>query len=190
MLKIATHNSATGECGNWYSWIFAIFSKTQSKTIKEQYEAGSRVFDIRIRKINDQWKCAHGFWVTKKSAEDIFKELNEFEDPCSITITYEGGYENNELFKAYVQKIKSLYKHNKYGPVAVKYGKNAEGLKIEYDYILEADKNWIDANCVQGFLPLNGSTWHTYLPIPWLWDKLYKRPHKFNEEIYTYVDFL
>ena len=51
MLKIGTHDSATGEHGNWWSWLFYPFAKTQSKTIKEQYEAGCRLFDIRIRKV-------------------------------------------------------------------------------------------------------------------------------------------
>ena len=66
MLKIATHDSATGERGNWWSWFFAIFAKTQSKSIKKQYEAGCRLFDIRIRKVCGKWKCAHGPWVTKE----------------------------------------------------------------------------------------------------------------------------
>lgn len=190
MLKIATHDSATGERGNWWSWLFAPFAKTQSKTIKEQYEAGCRVFDIRIRKVCGKWKCTHGPWVTSKTAEDIIQEINNFKDRCSVMIIYEGGYKDNELFIAYVQKLKSLYQHIGYGGVAVKYGKDSTGVKVKYDYILDADKNWIDARCEQGFLPLDGRSWHTYLPIPWLWDRIYKRPHVFNEEYYTFVDFL
>ena len=190
MLKIATHDSATGERGNWWSWLFIPFAKTQSKTIKEQYEAGCRLFDIRIRKVCGKWKCAHGPWVTSKTAEDIIKEINNFKDRCSVLITYEGGHKDNELFIAYVQKLKSLYPHIGYGGIAVKYGKDASGVKVKYDYVLEADKNWIDARTVQGFLPLDGSSWHTYLPIPWLWDRIYKHPHVFNEEYYTFVDFL
>ena len=120
MLKIATHNSATGERGNWWSWLFILFAKTQSKSIKKQYEAGCRVFDIRIRKVFGKWKCAHGPWVTSKTAEDIIKEINNFSDRCSIMITYEGGYKDNELFISYVRKLKSLYTHIGYGGVAVK----------------------------------------------------------------------
>ena len=190
MLKIATHDSATGEKGNAWSWLIALFAKTQSKTIKEQYEAGCRVFDIRIKKVLGKWKCAHGLWISEKTAEEIIKEINDFEDRCSVSITYEGGYENNDIFIAYVQKLKSLYTHIKYGGVAVKYGKESTGLKVKYDYVLDSDPGWIDADCKQGFLPLDGSTWHTYIPIPWLWDRIYKRPHVFNEEYYTFVDFL
>lgn len=42
----------------------------------------------------------------------------------------------------------------------------------------------------RGFLPLDGKSWHTYLPIPWLWDRLYHRPHTFNADKFTFVDFL
>lgn len=190
MLKIATHDSATGEKGNWWSWLFIPFAKTQTKTIKEQYDAGCRDFDIRIRKVCGKWKCAHGLWVTSRTAEDIIKEINNFTDKCSVMITYEGGYKDNDLFISYVQKLKSLYTHIGYGRVAVKYGKDSTGVKVKYDYILDADKDWRDAPAVQGFLPLDGRSWHIYLPIPWLWDRIYKRPHVFNEEYYVCVDFL
>lgn len=191
MLKIGTHDSATGEHGNWWSWLFYPFAKTQSKTIKEQYEAGCRLFDIRIRKVLGEWRCAHGPWVTVRTANSIFEEMNNFADRCSVSITYEGGYKDTELFLAYVAKIKSIYKHLKYGGIAIKKGKNSKGVGTTYDYLLKADPNWIDASIgPRGFIPLDGSSWHTYIPIPWIWDRLISRPHKFNEEKYTYVDFL
>ena len=38
-VKIATHDSATGEKGRGFlSFLVAPFAKTQSKTIKEQYD--------------------------------------------------------------------------------------------------------------------------------------------------------
>ena len=43
MNKIATHNSSTGEKGKGFlSFLVTPFAKTQSKTIKEQYDAGCR----------------------------------------------------------------------------------------------------------------------------------------------------
>ena len=190
MIKIGTHNSATGERGNWWSWLFLPFAKTQSKTIKEQYDAGCRLFDIRIRKVCDKWKCAHGPWVSSRTAEDIFKELNDFEDRCSVSITYEGGYKDVSIFLAYAAKIKSLYTHNKYGGIAIKKGKDSKGISSHYDYLEPADKNWIDATSKQGFIPLDGRSWHTYIPIPWLWKKIYYNKPSFSEDYYTYVDFL
>ena len=54
MNKIATHDSATGEKGRGFlSFLVTPFAKTQSKTIKEQYDAGCRSFDIRVKKDSD-----------------------------------------------------------------------------------------------------------------------------------------
>ena len=191
MLKIATHDSATGERGNWWSWLFYPFAKTQSKTIKEQYEAGCRLFDIRIRKVLGKWRCAHGPWVTVKTANAILDEINSFNDRCSVSITYEGGYKNVETFVAFVVKLKTLYKNIGWGGIAIKKGKNSKGVSTKYDYLADAEPGWLDAPIgPRGFIPLDGSSWHTFIPFPWLWDRLLKRPHKFNEEKYTYVDFL
>ena len=50
-VKIATHDSATGEKGKGFlSFLVSPFAKTQSKTIKEQYDAGCRSFDMCIEK--------------------------------------------------------------------------------------------------------------------------------------------
>ena len=51
MKKIATHDSATGERSkNWLNALGKVFAQTQTKTIKEQYEAGVRYFDLRVDK--------------------------------------------------------------------------------------------------------------------------------------------
>ena len=75
MKLIATHDSATGEKGKGIlSWLGTPFAKTQSKTIKEQYEAGCRMFDIRVKLIDNEWYCAHGLWRTKRTAYDKLEE--------------------------------------------------------------------------------------------------------------------
>ena len=70
--------------------------------------------------------------------------------------------------------------------LAVKYGKNSQGIKCRYD-MLKVD---LSIKTVQGFLPLDGRSWHTYLPIPWLFKKIYNDTPTFNNEYYTYVDLL
>ena len=70
--------------------------------------------------------------------------------------------------------------------MAVKYGKNSQGIKCRYD-MLKVD---LSIKTAQGFLPLGGRSWHTYLPIPWLWKRIYNDAPLFNNEYYTYVDFL
>lgn len=189
MLKIATHDSATGERGKGIvSWLVIPFAKTQSKTIKEQYNAGCRSFDIRVKKIKNNWYCAHGLWRTKRAFEDIISEIASFEDRCQVSITYEGKLETNEEFIELYNKIRCQYTHIIWGYLAVKYGKDSSGVIVKYDIIIPGQPGYEGGD--QGFLPLDGRSWHTYLPIPWLWDRIYTRPHKFNETRFTYVDFL
>ena len=97
MNKIATHDSATGEKGKGFlSFLVSPFSKTQSKTIKEQYDAGCRSFDIRVRRDKDGiFRCAHGLWMGRKSATEILSEINSFPEPCQVCVTYEGCIENS-----------------------------------------------------------------------------------------------
>lgn len=187
MLKIATHDSATGEKGKGLlSWLGTPFARTQSKTLKEQYEAGCRLFDIRVKLYKGEWYCAHGIWISKRTAEDIFKELDSFGDAI-ITITYEGDADNVIQFQNFLKYIKEKYQMITYGYSAIKYGKNSTGIKVSYDIL-----DWGEYNppSKQGFLPLDGKTWHILLPIPWLWKKLYNDKPEFNEQTYIYVDFL
>lgn len=186
MLKIATHDSATAESCMWWSWFTLIFSRTQCKTIKEQYEAGCRSFDIRVRKSGGVWKCAHGLFVTKRTADDILEEINSFPDRCQVCITYEGEWDDE--FPSYAERLRETLDHIIWGYVAVKYGKDSKGVGVKYDILIPGMKGYEGGE--QGFLPLDGRSWHTYFPIPWLWDRIYKRPHEFNETKFKYVDFL
>lgn len=190
MLKIGTHDSATGEKGVWWSLPLSPFAKTQKKTIREQYDAGCRLFDLRIKKVKKKWRMCHGWWFTKRTAESIFEELNSFEDACSVTITYEGKTKNTKEFLLFVHDIKAKYTHIKYGEVSSKYGEDSSGIKVKYDILMNGDPQWIDAPCRSHFLKLDGRSWHTYFPLPWLWKKIYYNEPDFREDIYTYVDFL
>lgn len=195
MFKIGTHDSATGEKGKGFlSWLVTPFAKTQSKTIKEQYDAGCRIFDIRIKHYNGVWRCAHGLWKSMRTAMDIISEINDFTDVCGVSLTYEGRGTENENFLEFVKLIKDKCKHCCYGGVAVKYGKDGDGFNVRYDYLdpstEEFNRLCLNKDAKQGFLPLDGRSWHTYLPIPWLWDKIYKQPHVFTEDVVTYYDFL
>ena len=187
-MKIATHNSATGEkAGSFLSWLLTPFAKCQSKTIKQQYEAGCRMFDIRIRWTNDEWHCAHGLWYTKRYASDILHEINCFPKSCYVLITYEGKLKNEQDKKAllsFCNWAKTAFPNIKFGDIAAKYVD--DDTKVDW-VILESGKV---AKNKQGFLPLDGNHWQTYLPIPWLWKKLYFNKPKFDNKIYTFVDFL
>lgn len=189
MIKIATHDSATGERGQGFlSWLVTPFAKTQGKTIKEQYEAGCRMFDIRVKQgKNGEWVCAHGIWTAKRCAIDILHEINSFKEQCYVTITYEGR-NAPEAFKAFVGLIKDAFPRIIYGGIAIKYGEGSHLFKVKYDYVEPYPKDW-PAN-ERAFLPLDGSTWHILIPIPWLWKKVYNDKVEFNDKVYRFVDFL
>ena len=189
MLKIATHDSATGEKGQGFlSWLITPFAKTQSKTIKEQYDVGCRMFDIRIKLINNEWYCAHGIWRTKRTAEDILKEINNFPESCYVTLTYEGDSKNLFEFSTFADRAQFHLTNINWGGIAIKYGEKANLFKVIYDYIKQYPSDW-PAN-KRGFLPLDGSSWHIIIPIPWLWKKIYYNKPIFFDNIYTFVDFL
>lgn len=189
-MKIATHDSATGEKSyGLLSFLVIPFVRTQSKTIEEQYNVGCRSFDIRVRYDSKRhiYVCAHGLWKTKKSAWSILKEIDSFPEKCEVCITYEGVCKDVENFKKYIDSIKLTSKNIIWGAICSKYDTKVS-TKVDYTVIEYAEPNY--SGGIQGFLPLDGRSWHTYIPIPWLWDRLYKRPHKFNNNKYTFVDFL
>lgn len=194
---IGTHDSATGERGRGLlSWLVTPFARTQRKTIREQYEAGCRVFDIRVRNTRRGWVCAHGVWTSHRTATDILSEIDRFPERCQVDLTYEGGTDDRPVFERGVELFKGLYEYIRWGECAIKYGREAKGLIVRYEVVYPADRGCIGGE--QGFLPLDGRSWHTYLPIPWLWDIIYfrrKRAAEYNkllsdEKKVTYVDFL
>ena len=98
------------------------------------------MFDIRIRQYKGEWVCAHGLWVSKRTAYDILKEINEFPERCIVWLTYEGGMEHNKELEIVATEYKALFTHIIWGGVAVKYGIDAKGVKVKYTYIMKADE--------------------------------------------------
>lgn len=190
MLKIGTHDSVTSEKPLWWCWPLTLFARTQSKTIKEQYEAGCRLFDLRTKKILGKWRGAHGWWFTKKSLDDILKELNNYAklDALCVYLTYEGKTKNTKEFLEKVKEWKKEYPNIIWGSICSKYGEKSSGIKVSYDILIKADKGAFPGE--QAFLPLDGKHWQTYIPIPWLWKQFYFKKVEFNDNIYKYVDFL
>jgi hypothetical protein len=176
-MKIATHNSGTGESGGGViSFFGSPFSKCQSKTLVEQYNAGVRLFDLRVRKYKGRWVFAHGLWTSKDS---IFKALNDLDRIASNTfvmVTYEGKAPTD-----FLQTVEDWFKvyHN-----------------LTLTEVASKKPTWtvLKSKCrvayLQEFKVLDGRSWHTYLPIPWLWKKIYFNKPQFNENIFKMVDFI
>ena len=137
-LKIATHDSATGEASHGLISLLVIpFARTQNKTIVEQYNAGCRSFDIRVRysKKRRMWICAHGLWESVRPAEDIINEINNFPDKCEVCVTYEGTIDNKVIFDN-VKLTNTFYYVPVTKSVTHNFSSSFFGNKGEEDFIL------------------------------------------------------
>ena len=192
MKKIATHDSITGEISfPVLCWPLIPFARTQCKDLYEQYEAGCRVFDIRVRKVFGKWRGAHGLWFTLEDVESLLWYLYlSVKEDIYVFLTYEG--KNNDEFKEFacehIERYEKIFPKVHFGNVCCKYGKNAKGLNVKYDILIHKELPIKPAK--QSFLPLDGHSWHTYLPIPWLWKQFFFKKVEFDSEQYQFVDFL
>lgn len=177
MMKIATHNSATGEAGRGILSLLATpFSKCQSKTLKEQYEAGCRYFDIRYKwsKERDEYVCAHGLWESERALGNVLLELNGLGN-CYVMMTCESGdplpdYEM-EFYIKWFSRIKFTTFNVKHP---------------EWEVV----RSIHPIPHINAYKVLNWDTWHTLIPIPWFWKKIYFDKPKFDENTFKFVDFL
>lgn len=188
-LKIATHNSATGEESFWLSLPLVPFARTQSKTILQQWASGCNMFDLRAKYAFGKWRAAHGLWFSKKSMEEILYQLNSYAATGKIYVflTYEGRVDNAEDFIPQALLWKNKYQNIIWGDICAKY--KDKGIKVDYsEPLIKGDPKCEGGK--QAFLPLNGKTWHTFIPIPWLWKQFYFKHVEFNRDYYQFVDFL
>lgn len=181
---IATHNSVTGESGKGLlSWLVGLFSKCQCKTLKEQYEAGCRYFDIRVFKDMDGvWRCGHGLWTAGKSLTEIWTEIVLCYTDAYFSITIEKGGE--AIYKEFKEDFPFSIKY--YGEdckrltyIAVKHPQWHVMEEFARNPFLKTDYEILDAN-----------NWRRFIPIPWLWKKLRHDRTKFSYGYFTMVDFL
>lgn len=197
MLRIATHNSGTGEKGTFWSSLVKIFSKTQSKTLTQQWHSGCRYFDIRLKLKKGNWRLAHGLWTSKQNALYYLIDLailadTDKEFPTYCFVTYEGKLRANleQEFIDYAKFIDKLSLNLLVTSVDAKYsGTKKNPFIVDYRRLVTLNKCPIPSE--RAFFPLDGKNWQTYLcPIPWIWDKVYFKYHEFNEERFRFTDFL
>lgn len=185
MLKIATHNSCTGEPSKGLlSHLVIPFARCQGKTIYDQFHAGCRLFDIRATICRDgQYRPAHGLWTCKRTIPEILAELNVLaatdpENPTYITITYE---HRNTYPAAFITEVKAWmakFKNIHFLEIAVK--------KPTWTVL----ERFASVPSKSDFIALNRNHWQMWLPIPWLWKTIYYPTPSFTEDKFTYVDFL
>ena len=196
MLKIASHDSVTGEeSANFLSKLCIPFVRTQSKTLIEQWLDNTRLFDIRIVKHKGQWYGAHGLWRTKRTITSLLSDLNgcasiDTKNPTYVNIVYEGTINDKvdliELddYISFAKYCMSTYTNIQFGDFFSKYphwnniypGNLVDDLGENPDYIQ--------------YKKLDFSSWHTLIPIPILWKQFYFKHPKYIEEGFAYADFV
>ena len=78
---LGSHNSFSYlKPEKWWMRIFNPWAKCQSKTLEEQYEAGVRVFDIRVRWKDDKFFLVHNLMTYRDDPFTIIHDLDKFDD--------------------------------------------------------------------------------------------------------------
>lgn len=190
MLKIATHNSCTAEPSKGLlSYLALPFARCQSKTVIEQFQAGCRYFDFRVRLCRDgKYRPAHGLWTCKRTVDDILEQLNveainhtykqdADQAPTYISIIYEGECDYIPGFLTQVNQWIKRYNHLTVVEI---------GLKKPWKSIYTPKT----VHFKYGFIPLNKQHWQTWIPIPKLWQLIYYPKPTFDNTTFKMVDFL
>ena len=181
MLKIATHNSGTGEPSkNWIHRLFTPFSKCQDKTITEQLEAGVRYFDFRV---NKNLMLCHGLWVSKTSLDEALKILNEFPEITYYRVVIERKNANH-LLDTIIKKTVYKYTHCRLAEIIQK--KPWRTLRTYRNIPLLV--GYVSVPTPEQYFKLSIRPWKRYIPIPRVLSKYAK--YEFNEDTFTMVDFI
>lgn len=186
MNKIGAHNAATGEEGSFWSKLLTPFARCQSKTLVELYDAGVRLFDIRVRLRKDgKLYIHHGPWRTRSDVYAVLHplmlrcELTESQEPVYFEITYEGSSVSKEAIK----EMKLLAFHiARYGRAAVtRINRKTPWEAIEAYHPVAYEGDGV------GFKGIHG--WRSLLPVPWIWAKIHGEV-RFDNKCFIYTDFV
>ena len=172
----ASHNSATGErpLNFWAKW-FGCIARCQTKTLTEQYFAGVRLFDIRVRyDKHGVLRCCHGLAEYDMTLRDAFRTLNRLRSDrmAWVMVTYEGSLSQSlrhQLIEDVREEYSSPRTYFALGNISVK--------KPEWTII---SLNTLQPEYKHNYTKIVG--WKVLLPFPRLWYRLNPpKPVKDNE---------
>lgn len=187
-MKIATHNSATGERSkNLLHALFTPFSKCQDKTIREQYDAGVRYFDLRVDK--DLVLC-HGLWKANKTLIDILTEIGRFEEEVYITVTIERKYSTKVNIGLCERICKAVNLRSRGKAKLVYIAQKKPKWNILHAYrSAPIVKNYLSVPTLKEYLTLVHKDWRRYIPIPRALKKI-TSTRELSSHWYTMMDFV
>jgi hypothetical protein len=189
MVRIATHNSGTGEKSkNFIHRLFEPFAKTQTKTIGEQIKSGVRYFDLRIDR---NYIICHGLWKSNKNLFEVLSELEYYaikkDTIIYYTLTVERNFKDIDTFINYLKDIRFHYSSIECVYIARKKPK----WKAIYTFFKIPIKiDYISVPSLKEYKTFSFNNWRRYIPIPKILNRLYTRKHKFNEHYFTMIDFI
>lgn len=183
---VGTHNSATSlPSGGWGSVLVAPFSRCQRLSLEEQYAAGCRDYDFRVRLLRGRWVFAHGLWHSAADVRSTLRTLDAYVDgaereetmhgrkvaPTFFSVTYEGHMERDGVsrdeFGQFVVDLwlelpslvltEVMVKHPAWRVIAYNAETAHEFPKLFKAYDVLTLKPW---------------RWRTLLPVPLLWAAL------------------
>lgn len=180
---LASHNSWSYlPPKKWWMRPFSFVAKCQSKNIREQYEAGVRLFDLRIRFDEyDNLIPAHGLMEYDYDVDSLKADLR---------------WLNNQLDVVYVQVVFEMNRPSEWDEIS--FLNWCMNLRRRYKNILFVGFNrkydWKPLlNDKQGNLPIAGcfasapsDKWYSKLNdlCPWLWARLHN-----NQVLEAYKDY-
>lgn len=193
-MKLGSHNSwSFAPKTKW--WFPAFTARCQSKNIQQQYEAGVRLFDLRLQLNRAVWYAAHGYclfsvnwlndilWLShredkvyvrvfleynrKPQGEEVI--INEFSDLCMYL---EHRFENIRFFGG-ILKYNGGHVHN---------FKNTDVPQIESRF--SSTTTWFKSG--NRFLAILDDWW------PWLYARFHNKEAYANHDTnkYLFLDFI
>lgn len=191
MLKIATHDSGTGEKGKtFFHDLFSIFSKCQNKTILEQWNSGVRFFDLRIE---NELHLAHGLWSSKITLLDVLDMLNEIsltdkENSTFVMITIERNYREKTITSLvnYLMTLKKKYNNLHF--VSINRKRPKWETVVFYNKVKYVN-DYVSVPWITEWRHFNFKNWKRFIPIPRILHKNHVRKYKFNTNYFVMVDF-
>lgn len=185
---LASHNSFTFlKPKKWYMTPFNFISKCQSKTIEEQYNLGTRYFDLRVsfNKFGNV-ELRHGLMIYKGGMNEISKALTFLnERPFTVyvrviheTNKYKDTNTSRELFTMLCIHLENTYKKIKFLDGRTKYN-------WEEVYSFNNSNPELNAD----FSSVKGSKLNDLWP--WLYAKTHnKKAIENNSSKYLMLDFV
>lgn len=109
-MELGTHNSMTYlKPKKWYMCLFQFVARCQSLNIKEQFEKGIRLFDIRIAYTeSEEPEFRHGAIAYKGNVYATLDWLNRQNVPVKIRILLEVSKESNLKELLFIKDIRNF----------------------------------------------------------------------------------